>query len=119
MKVYNKYLAKKYPVFDGNIEYGLASAYTFTEALAAAGQNPTRESLVAAVEANKFAGPNLTPYAYSSDDHSGMTGVQMGVIDGLAIKLQGTPPVTDNGTGGITPYTTAESTAPASGVPSG
>ena len=119
MKVYNKYLAKKYPVFDGNIEYGLASAYTFTEALAAAGENPTRESLVAAMEANKFAGPNLTPYAYSSDDHSGMTGVQMGVIDGLAIKLQGTPLVTDDGDGAITPYTTAESVAPASGVPTG
>ncbi|HVT65908.1 MAG TPA: ABC transporter substrate-binding protein [Mycobacteriales bacterium] len=118
-KVYKKYLAKKYPVFDGNIEYGLASAYTFAEALAAAGENPTRESLVAAVEANKFAGPNLTPYAYSSDDHSGMTGVQMGVINGLAIKLQGTPMVTDDGSGGITPYTTAEATAPANGVPSG
>jgi ABC-type branched-subunit amino acid transport system substrate-binding protein len=117
MKIYNKYLAKKYPAFDGNIEYGLASAYTFAEALAAAGENPTRESLVAAVEANQFAGPNLTPYAYSADDHSGMTGVQMGVIKGLAIELQGTPLVTDDGDGEITPYTEAESEAPASGVP--
>ncbi|HVS67558.1 MAG TPA: ABC transporter substrate-binding protein [Mycobacteriales bacterium] len=118
VKIYSKYLAKKYPAFDGNIEYGLASAYTFAEALAAAGPNPTRASLVAAVEDNKFAGPNLTPYAYSSDDHSGMTGVQIGVIKGLAIQLQGTPLVTDDGSGPITPYTTAEATAPASGVPS-
>ncbi len=119
MKVYKKYLAKKYPVFDGNIEYGLASAYTFAEALAAAGPNPTRESLVAAVEANKFAGPNLTPYAYSADDHSGMTGVQMGVIKGLAIELQGTPLTTDDGSGPIEAYTTPQATAPANGVPTG
>jgi ABC-type branched-subunit amino acid transport system substrate-binding protein len=118
MKIYDKYLAKKYPAFDGNIEYGMASAYTFAEALAAAGQNPTRESLVAAVEANNFAGPNLTPYAYSSDDHSGMTGVQMGVIKGLAVELQGTPLVTDDEDGPITAYTEAQAEAPANGVPS-
>jgi ABC-type branched-subunit amino acid transport system substrate-binding protein len=117
-KIYKKYMpAKTYPVFDGNVEYGMASAYTFTEALAAAGKNPTRASLVAAVEANNFSGPNLAPYAYSSTDHSGITGVQMGVIKGLSITLSGTPLTTDDGTGPITPYTTAEATAPASGVP--
>jgi ABC-type branched-subunit amino acid transport system substrate-binding protein len=117
-KIYSKYMsAKTYPAFDGNIEYGMASAYTFTEALVAAGKNPTRDSLVQAVEANNFSGPNLTPYGFSSSDHSGMTGVQMGVISGLTIKLQGTPLTTDDGTGGITSYTTPEATAPASGVP--
>jgi ABC-type branched-subunit amino acid transport system substrate-binding protein len=115
-KIHDKYIPKL--PFDGNVEYGMASAYTFTEALAAAGKDLTRESLVAAVEANKFAGPNLTPYAYSSTDHSGMTGVQMGVIHGLSIHLEGTPLTTDDGSGPITPYTAAEATAPASGVPS-
>jgi hypothetical protein len=47
-----------------------------------------------------------------------MTGVQMGVIHGLSIHLEGTPLTTDDGSGPITPYTTAEATAPASGVPS-
>ena len=70
------------------------------------------------MEANNFAGPGLVPFAYSSDDHSGMTGVQIGVIKGLAIKLQGTPLVTDDGSGPITPYTDAQATAPHSGVPS-
>ncbi|HWC36802.1 MAG TPA: ABC transporter substrate-binding protein [Mycobacteriales bacterium] len=116
-QIHDKYIPKL--PFDGNVLYGMASAYTFTEALAAAGQNLTRESLVAAVEANNFSGPNLTPYAYSSSDHSGMTGVQMGVIQGLAVHLQGQPLVTDDGTGPITPYTTAEATAPASGIPTG
>jgi hypothetical protein len=46
-----------------------------------------------------------------------MTGVQIGVIKGLAIHLQGTPLVTDDGTGPITPYTTAEATAPSNGIP--
>lgn len=114
--IHDQYLPKSMP-FDGNVLYGMASAYTFTEALVAAGKHLTRASLVAAVENQHFAGPNLTPYAYSSSDHSGMTGVQMGVIKGLGISLKGSPMVTDDGSGAITPYTTAEASAPASGVP--
>jgi ABC-type branched-subunit amino acid transport system substrate-binding protein len=117
-KIYHQYMpSKTYPKFDGNIEYGMASAYTFAEAVAAAGPNLTRASLVAAVENQHFAGPNLVPYAYSSTDHSGMTGVQMGVIKGLSIQVQGTPLVTDDGSGPITEYTAAEATAPANGIP--
>ena len=103
--------------FDGNVEYGMASAYTFAEALAAAGQNPTRASLVAAVENQHFAGANLVPYAFSSTDHSGLTGMQMDVIKGLSIKFMGTPLVTDDGNGPVTPYTTPQATAPANGIP--
>ena len=114
-KIHDQYIPKL--PFDGNVEYGMASAYTFAEALAAAGKNPTRASLVAAVEAQHFAGPNLTPYGYSAGDHSGMTGTQMGVIKGTSIQLSGTPLVTDDGSGAVTPYTTAEATAPANGVP--
>jgi ABC-type branched-subunit amino acid transport system substrate-binding protein len=115
-KIHDQYIPKL--PFDGNVEYGMASAYTFAEALAAAGQNPTRASLIAAVNDQHFAGPNLTPYAYTSTDHSGMTGVQIGVISGLAIHTTGTPLVTDDTTtGAITPYTTAEATAPANGIP--
>ncbi|HEX3707186.1 MAG TPA: ABC transporter substrate-binding protein [Mycobacteriales bacterium] len=119
-KIYKKYMpAKTYPAFDGNIEYGMASAYTFAQALVAAGKNLTRADIVSAVEGGLTGGPNLVPYAYSSSDHSGITGVQMGVINGLSIKLQGTPLTTDDGSGAITPYTTAEATAPANGIPTG
>ena len=113
--IHDKYIPKL--PFDGNVEYGMAAAYTFAEALEAAGQNPTRASIVAAVENTKFAGPGLVPYAYSPTDHSGFTGAQMGIIKGLAIKLIGTPLTTDDGNGPITPYTTPQATAPSNGIP--
>ncbi len=43
--------------WDGNVLYGLASAYTFVQALKAAGQNPTRADIVKAVENGHFSGP--------------------------------------------------------------
>jgi ABC-type branched-subunit amino acid transport system substrate-binding protein len=114
-KIHDTYIPKL--PFDGNVEYGMAAAYTFAEALKAAGQNPTRDSIVAAVEKGGFSGPGLVPFAYSSSDHSGFTGTQMGVIKGLTIHLMGQPETTDDGTGPIQPYTTAQPTAPANGIP--
>jgi branched-chain amino acid transport system substrate-binding protein len=117
--LFKKIIAKYDPgvKLDGNVEYGLASAYTFAQALQAAGQNPTRADLVAAVEKGGFTGPGLTPFAFSSSDHAGYTGTQVGIIKGLAIKPIGTPETTDDGTGPITAYTTAQPTAPANGIP--
>jgi ABC-type branched-subunit amino acid transport system substrate-binding protein len=115
-KIHAKYMSPKIP-FDGNVEYGMAAAYTFAEALKAAGQNPTRASIVAAVQSTTFTGPGLVPFGYSATSHSGFTGTQMGIIKGLAIKLLGTPLVTDDGNGAITPYTTPQPTAPANGIP--
>src|SRR6185437_13446487 len=90
--------------FDGNVEYGMGVGYTFAEALAKAGKNPTRQSIVNAVETGKLSGPGLIPFAYAKDNHSGYTGAQIGVIKGGAIKLSGAPQTTDDGTGAITDY---------------
>jgi branched-chain amino acid transport system substrate-binding protein len=114
-KIHNKYIPKL--PFDGNVEYGMAAAYTFAEALAAAGQNPTRASIVAAVENSHFTGPGLVPFGYSSTSHSGYTGVQMATIKGLNVVPMGTPFTTDDGNGPITPYTTPPATAPPNGIP--
>lgn len=115
-KIHSKYIPKL--PFDGNVEYGMAVAYTFVEALKAAGSNPTRASILAAVNNSHFSGPGLVPFAYSSTDHSGYTGTQIGIIHGLAIHLVGSPLVTDDTSGGaITPYTTPQATAPANGIP--
>ncbi|HWB68286.1 MAG TPA: ABC transporter substrate-binding protein [Mycobacteriales bacterium] len=121
IKLFKKVLAKYDPKapLDGNTEYGMAAAYTFVQALQAAGQNPTRQSLVQAVEQSHFTGPALVPFAYSSSSHAGMTGTQMGVIHGLSVHYTGQPETTDDGNGPITPYTTAPPTAPANGVPTG
>ncbi|HWA64838.1 MAG TPA: ABC transporter substrate-binding protein [Mycobacteriales bacterium] len=114
-KIHDTYIPKL--PFDGNVEYGMAAAYTFAQALEAAGQNPTRESLVQAVEKGGFTGPGLVPFGYSASDHSGYIGTQIGIIKGLAISPVGTPETTDDGSGPITPYTTAQPTAPANGIP--
>jgi ABC-type branched-subunit amino acid transport system substrate-binding protein len=105
--------------FDANVGYGLAVAYTFVQALQAAGKNPTRQGLVDAVQKGGFTGPGLVPFRFSKDDHSGYTGVQIGTIKSGALVLQGTPLVTDDGTGVITPYTAKQPEAPARGVPAG
>jgi branched-chain amino acid transport system substrate-binding protein len=115
-KIHDTYIPKL--PFDGNVEYGMAAAYTFVQALKAAGQNPTRDSIVKAIESSHFSGPGLVPFAFSGSSHAGFTGAQIGVIKGTAIKLLGTPMTTDDGTGALTPYTTPQPQAPASGIPS-
>jgi ABC-type branched-subunit amino acid transport system substrate-binding protein len=115
-KIHDTYIPKL--PFDGNVEYGMAAAYTFVQALKAAGQNPTRDSIVKAIESSHFSGPGLVPFGFSGSSHAGYTGAQIGIIKGTAIKLLGTPMTTDDGTGAITPYTTAQPQAPASGIPS-
>jgi ABC-type branched-subunit amino acid transport system substrate-binding protein len=114
-KIRKKYIPKL--PLDGNTEYGMAAAYTFAQALQAAGKNPTRESIVSAIESSHFTGPGLVPFGFSSSSHSGYTGAQIGVIHGLVVKPTGTPLVTDDGSGPITPYTTAQPQAPANGIP--
>lgn len=101
---------------DGNVEYGMAAAYTFVAALKAAGKNLTRQGIVNAVQTANLAGPGLVPYAYSATDHSGFIGVQIGTIANNAIALSGTPLTTDDGTGPITPYTTPQPSPTSTGV---
>jgi ABC-type branched-subunit amino acid transport system substrate-binding protein len=103
--------------FDGNVEYGMAMAYTTVQALQAAGKDLTRGSLLAAVEKGGFTGPGLVPFRYSKDDHSGYGGTQIVVVhDGVA---QRTGPIytTDDGDAPLTEYTKPEAEAPASGLP--
>ena len=66
--------------FDGNQIYGMTMAYQFAEALAAAGENPTRESLVEAVESGAVKGTGVVPLGFSADDHSGYLGVRLSTV---------------------------------------
>jgi branched-chain amino acid transport system substrate-binding protein len=99
-KIHDQY-DKKAP-FDGNVEYGMASAYTFAQALQNAGKNPTRQSLVDAVDKGGFTGPGLVPFRYSKDEHGGFGGGQIATVKNGAIVVQGKPMVTDPGNGAIT-----------------
>jgi ABC-type branched-subunit amino acid transport system substrate-binding protein len=114
-KIHDKYVAKL--PFDGNVEYGMALAYTFAQALKATGKNPTRQGVIDALQKGGLAGPGLVPFRYSAASHAGYTGVQVGTIKSGALVTTGTPLTTDDGTGPITPYTTAPPNAPANGIP--
>ncbi len=99
-KIHDKYDAKA--PFDGNVEYGMASAYTFAQALKNAGKDPSRQALVDAVEKGGFTGPGLVPFRYSKDEHGGFGGGQIATIKDGKIVVQGQPMTTDPGTGPIT-----------------
>jgi branched-chain amino acid transport system substrate-binding protein len=105
--------------FDGNVEYGMANAYTLAQALQLAGKNPSREDLVNAVNESgaKLTGPGLVPFRYSKTDHGGYSGVEMGQVRGGNIVLFGGPLVTEPTQGSpITPYTGTQPAPPTSGV---
>lgn len=114
-KVHDKYIPKL--PFDGNVVYGMGYAYTFLQAVKAAGKDLTRQGLLDALEKGGLTGPGLVPFRYSSSSHAGFTGVQVGTITNGAIKLTGTPMTTDDGSGPLKPYTTPQPTAPANGLP--
>src|SRR5271170_5295843 len=116
-KVHDQYDASA--PFDGNVEYGMANAYTLAQSLQLAGKNITREGLVKAVseKGSQLKGPGLVPFRYSKTEHGGYGGVEMGQVRKAQIVLFGGPLVTEPTAGTpITPYTIAQSAPPASGV---
>ncbi len=66
--------------------YGMSHAYAFVQALMAAGENPTRDGIVDALEqvGGELEGPQLAPFRYSADGHMGISGVQLVEIEGNA-----------------------------------
>jgi len=119
MKVHSQYDASA--PFDGNVEYGMASAYTLVQALKAAGAHLTRQDVVSAINTNgaSWKGPGLVPFRYSTTDHGGFSGAEIGMVKNGKIVLSGGPLTTTPAAGSaITPYTGTQPAPPASGVPS-
>jgi ABC-type branched-subunit amino acid transport system substrate-binding protein len=79
---------------DGNTEYGIALAYTFVQALQAAGKNLTRAGLISAIEKSgkSFVTPGFVPLSYSSTVHYGFQGAEV-------VKLTTTAPPSVTPTG--------------------
>jgi hypothetical protein len=70
--------------YTGNTTFGMSVGYQFAEALAAAGQDPTRESIVAALESGELGGNGIAPLTYSADDHFAHRTVRIAVVaDGV------------------------------------
>jgi len=105
--------------WDGNVLYGMVQAYTFVQALKAAGQNPTRADIVHALENGHFTGPGIVPFSYSSSNHNGYSGVQVVKIglDGTETAVGSIYTTDDTSAGAITQYSGTPSTPPANGIP--
>jgi ABC-type branched-subunit amino acid transport system substrate-binding protein len=107
--------------FDGNVEYGMANAYTLVQALKAAGKNLTRQGLVNAVQSHggSWKGPGIVPFRYTKTQHGGYGGVQMAKVVGAKIDTFG-PVLTTDPTAGspITTYSGGQPAPPANGIPS-
>ena len=115
-KVHDQYDAKA--PFDGNVLYGEAVAYTFVQAMLKAGRNPTRADLVSAINGGLPQGPAVAPYAYSSTNHSGVTGGYIGVINNGVLTQEGPVYTTDTtASGPVTTLSGTQQQAPASGIP--
>ncbi|WP_199432298.1 ABC transporter substrate-binding protein [Qaidamihabitans albus] len=99
--------------------YGMSQAYTFVQALQAAGPEPTREGIVDALEqvGQDLQGPALVPYRYSPDSHAGLSGVKVVQITGTTTKELSPVMVTDNGDAEITEYTEEHAPPPENGIP--
>ena len=98
----------------------MSQAYTTVQALQAAGQNPTRDSLVDAIEqvGGDWEGPVLAPFRYSEDSHMGTNGMSISRLtpEGGAEEVQGVV-TTDIGNADIEPFDGEAATPPENGIP--
>ena len=117
---------KKYnndAVFDNNVLVGMNTAFVTAQALKAAGSNPTRKALIAAIETkgSKFASAGLVPLMFSTTSHVGYAGYWFGTYGPTGeLKPNGgayTVYTTDSGTGAIVKSTYKRPAMPAKGLP--
>ncbi|WP_369141246.1 ABC transporter substrate-binding protein [Modestobacter versicolor] len=99
--------------------YGMAQAYTTVQALQAAGQNPTRDGLVEAIETagGDWEGPVLAPFRYSADSHLGTGGMSISRITGTSTEEVRPVQLTDVGDSEITESDVEAATPPENGIP--
>ncbi|MCC9196066.1 ABC transporter substrate-binding protein [Arthrobacter sp. zg-Y820] len=101
--------------FDGNTIFGMSVGYLFVEALKEAGENPTRESLLEALESGNVKGNGHVPLGFSADSHAGYTGGMITLVSGGVQSYTGTPYAVDGDS--VSPYTEERPAMPANGIP--
>jgi ABC-type branched-subunit amino acid transport system substrate-binding protein len=125
VKLFSDIYAKAFPgsPFDLNVLLGMNTAFMTAQALKAAGQNPTRKSLMAAIDSKgaTFANSALVPAGYSKTSHVGLTGYWIGKYsptgDLLPIGGSYVTYTTDSGSGPIVKSTYVRPAMPAKGLP--
>ncbi|MDF9714810.1 ABC transporter substrate-binding protein [Nocardioides sp. ChNu-153] len=118
-RVWDEYGEEGEPLTNYRI-YGMSQAYTLVQALQAAGDDLTREGVVAAIEeaGGDFEGPGLAPFRYSADSHLGLSGMRVVQLEG-GVGQPLTPVLTsDLGDAEVTEDESAAGDAPPeSGIP--
>ena len=125
VKLFSDIYAKAVPgsPFDLNVLLGMNSAFMTAQALKAAGPNPTRKSLMAAIDSKgaTFANAALVPAGYSKTSHIGLTGYWVGKFSptGDLSPIGGTyvTYTTDSGAGAVVKSTYVRPAMPAKGLP--
>jgi len=125
VKLFSDIYAKAVPgsAFDNNVLIGMNTAFVAAQALKAAGANPTRASLLAAIDAkgSTFASAALLPLNYSKTSHVGYNGYWFGKysptgdlkpVDGKYVLY-----TTDSGSGAVVKSTYKRPAMPAKGLP--
>jgi len=125
VKLFSDIYAKAVPgsAFDNNVLIGMNSAFVAAQALKAAGPNPTRASLLAAIDSkgSTFASAALLPLNYSKTSHVGYNGYWFGKysptgdlkpVDGKYVLY-----TTDSGSGAVVKSTWKRPAMPAKGLP--
>ena len=125
VKLFSDIYAKAMPgsAFDNNVLIGMNSAFVAAQALKAAGTNPTRASLMAAIDAkgSTFASAALLPLNYSKTSHVGYNGYWFGKysptgdlkpVDGKYVLY-----TTDSGSGAVVKSTWTRPAMPAKVLP--
>ena len=109
--------------FDNNVLLGMNSAFVTVQALQAAGKNPTRKSLIAAINSkgSTFASAGLLSLNYSASSHVGYNGYWFGKYSPTGdLKPDGgkyTLYTTDSGSGAVVKSTYKRPAMPAKGLP--
>ncbi|MCC2313584.1 ABC transporter substrate-binding protein [Cellulomonas xiejunii] len=90
--------------FTGNTVFGMSVAYTFAETLARAGEDPTRESLVEALESGEVVGNGIVPLQFGKDSRRAFGGVGITVVEGGVQDYVGEVYTTDTADGDVVVY---------------
>jgi branched-chain amino acid transport system substrate-binding protein len=125
VKLFSDIYAKAVPgsAFDSYVLGAMNSAFVTAQALKAAGTNPTRASLMAAIDTkgSTFASAALLPLNYSKTSHIGYSGYWFGKysptgdlkpVDGKYVLY-----TTDSGSGAVVKSTWTRPAMPAKGLP--
>ena len=112
LKIHSQYDSKE-PV-DGNMVYGMSMAYYFTLAMRAAGQNPTRQDLINAINSQgaTWTGPGLAPLGYSATQHLGFMGSEVVQLNASGGATAVSPVYVTNVQGPVTTHASVEGPVP-------